>query len=101
MAYEYLMAYTLLSKDLKHFWQYFPLGESLNYQSIPVSYQETLIYIWGMSNNDPTQDVPYPVNPTIKHRFQAYQNISGQSNPESALRAEFSDSYWYYLNFRK
>ncbi|MDP3914097.1 MAG: DUF6057 family protein [Bacteroidota bacterium] len=100
MAYEYLMAYTLLSKDLKHFWQYFPLGESLNYKSIPVSYQETLIYIWGMSNNDPTQDIPYPVNPAIKQRFQAYQNISRQSNPESNLRAEFSDSYWYYHQFR-
>jgi hypothetical protein len=100
MAYEYLMAYTLLSKDMKHFRQYFPLGESFNYKSIPVSYQETLIYIWGMSNNDPTLDIPYPVNPAIKQRFQAYQNISRQSNPEANLRAEFSDSYWYYHQFR-
>ena len=102
MAYEYLMAYTLLSKDLEHFRQYFPLGESLNYQSIPVSYQEALIYIWGMSNTDPTQEIPYPVNPAIKQRFQAFRTISGRSSdPEPSLRAEFSDSYWYYLNFRK
>src|SRR5665648_93963 len=100
MAYEYLMAYTLLSKDLKHFYQYFPLGKSLNYQAIPKSYQETLTLIWGMTNNDPTQDNPYPVSAETKKRFQAFRKISSQSNPEPSLRAKFSDSYWYYLNFR-
>lgn len=101
MAYEYLMAYTLLSKDLEHFWQYFPLGASLNYRSIPKSYQESLIYIWGMMNNDPSQDIPYQVSPVAKQRFMAYQNIASQADPEPRLREGFSDSYWYYLNFRK
>ena len=35
MAYEYLMAYTLLTKDLNHFVQYFPLGKNLGYKVIP------------------------------------------------------------------
>lgn len=100
MAYEYLMAYTLLSKDLEHFWQYFPLGASLNYQSIPKSYQESLVYIWGTMNNDPSQEIPYQVSPAAKQRFVAFQNIASQANPEPKLREGFSDSYWYYLNFR-
>ena len=37
MAFEYLMAYTLLNKDLKHFMQYIPLGRVLNYRTIPNS----------------------------------------------------------------
>lgn len=100
MAYEYLMAYTLLSKDLEHFWQYFPLGASLNYKSIPKSYQETLTYIYGMAKNDPTQDIPYPVSPAIQQRFMAFQNSSSQGNAEANVREAFSDSYWYYLQYR-
>ena len=96
MAFEYLMAYTLLTKDLKHFLQYFPLSESLNYRAIPKSYQEALYYAWTSTNNDPTKDIPYPVSNTIKQRFQAFQRTPGQAGHN-----EFSDTYWYYLYFRK
>jgi hypothetical protein len=102
MAYEYLMAYTLLSKDLKHFVQYFPMGEALNYKSIPNSYQEALVYLWEKANTDPTREIPYPVSPITKQRFKAFEGIRlSQSDPESKLFNEFSNTYWYYLQFRK
>lgn len=96
LAYEYLMAYTLLNKDLKHFLQYFPLGESLNYRAIPKSYQEALIYVWVNTNNDPTKDIPYPVSNATKQRLQAFQRSAGATQPNG-----FSDSYWHYFYFRK
>lgn len=96
LAYEYLMAYTLLNKDLKHFLQYFPLGESLNYRAIPKSYQEALIYVWANTNNDPTKDIPYPVSNATKQRLQAFQRSAGATQPNG-----FSDSYWHYFYFRK
>jgi len=96
LAYEYLMAYTLLNKDLTHFLQYFPLGESLNYRTIPKSYQEALIYVWVNTNNDPTKDIPYPVSNATKQRLQAFQRSAGATQPNG-----FSDSYWHYFYFRK
>lgn len=102
MAYEYLMAYTLLNKDLKHFVQYFPLGVSLNYKSIPNSYQETLVYLWEKTNTDPTAEIPYPISPITRQRFKAFQSLSSnQVDPDQKLFNEFSNTYWYYLVFRK
>jgi len=102
MAYEYLMAYTLLTKDLKHFVQYFPLGISLNYKSIPNSYQEVLIYLWEKTNKDPLKEIPYPVSPLTRQRFSAFERISSnQTDPDSRLFSEFTNTYWYYLQFRK
>lgn len=100
MAFEYLMAYTLLTKDMKHFLQYFPLGESLKYRAIPKSYQEALYYAWSKTNTDPTKDIPYPVNVATKQRFMAFQKAPGQMNSGSG-KNEFSDTYWYYLYFVK
>ncbi|HEY5511035.1 MAG TPA: DUF6057 family protein [Prolixibacteraceae bacterium] len=102
MAYEYLIAYTLLTKDLKRFVQYFPLGVSLNYRSIPNSYQEALIYLWEKTNTDPTKEIPYPVSQVTRQSFKAFERISpNQINPDPKLFTAFSNTYWYYLHFRK
>ena len=48
MVYEYLMAYTLLNRDLKHFYEYYPLGKEIYYKKIPSHYQEALILFWSI-----------------------------------------------------
>jgi len=102
MAYEYLMAYCLLTKDLKHFMQYIPLGRSLNYKAIPNSYQEALMYVWEKTNTNPANEIPYQVSPLIQQRVKAFESMNAsQSNPDPKLFAEFSNTYWYYLQFRK
>jgi len=102
MAYEYLMAYCLLTKDLKHFMQYIPLGSTLNYKVIPNSYQEALMYVWEKSNNDPTKQIPYQVSPQIQRRVKSYERMnSNQNSGDAKLFTEFSNTYWYYLQFRK
>lgn len=102
MAFEYLMAYCLLTKDLKHFHSYYPLGKEINYKSIPLHYQEALIYIWGLNHEDPTKNIPYPINDKIKNDVRTYGNIyTSQQNPEPMLRKQFSGTFWYYLHFRK
>lgn len=98
MAFEYLMACTLLMKDLKHFLQYFPLSESLNYWAIPKSYQEALYYAWKSTNTDTSRNIPYPIGNGVKQRFQLFQKMPGQANTTS-YKNDYSDTYWYYLNF--
>jgi hypothetical protein len=100
-AYEYLLAYCLLTKDLKHFHRYYPLGESIPYRAIPVSYQEALVYIWGLSHE--TMDgIPYPVSDGVKRRVEEYRRIYvNYAGAEQMLRTRFADTYWYYFHFRK
>ncbi|MCW0483075.1 DUF6057 family protein [Gaoshiqia sediminis] len=101
MAFEYLMACCLLKKDLQHFMEYYPVEKALNYRVVPKSYQEALIYVWGLSHNDPTQSIPYPISNSVKMRVKNYANIyTTRQNPEQLLRNDYSDTYWYYLHFR-
>jgi hypothetical protein len=101
MAYEYLMAYCLLTKDLNHFRAYLSLGNELNYMALPVHFQEALVYLWGLSNTS-LANIPYPISPDVMSRVNSYAAIY-TSNPdaEKLLARDFSGSYWYYLHFRK
>jgi hypothetical protein len=102
IVYEYLMAYTLLNKDLTHFMQHISLGRSLNYKAIPASYQEALVYIWEKTNTDRSKQIPYPINPLVIQRMNAFERISpGKGIPDQGLYGEFSNTYWYYLIFRR
>ncbi|MGD9928407.1 MAG: DUF6057 family protein [Mangrovibacterium sp.] len=101
MAFEYLMACCLLKKDLQHFMEYYPVGKALNYRVVPKSYQEALIYVWGLSHDDPTQSIPYPISNSVKMRVKNYANIyTTRQNAEALLHNDYSDTYWYYLHFR-
>lgn len=101
MAYDYLMAYLLLTKDLNHFVEYFPLGQKLGYKTIPAHYQEALIYLW--SNKSPNLNgSPWPIDPQIKRNMANYIGMytSGYAT-ESQMYSAFSQTYWFYLQYRK
>jgi len=102
MAYEYLLAYTLLKKDMQHFLSYYKMGEeTIQYKVIPKSYQEALLYIWGAANND-FNTIPYPINNETKNNVHAYQQIYISSqNAEPMLKNQYADTYWYYFHYRK
>lgn len=100
MAFEYLMAYCMLKKDIQHFWQYFPMCKSINYNQIPMHYQEALHYIWSMHNNATPENNPYAISNIVKQRMQSFSNAYNTSGgSETLLKNSFSDTYWYYLQF--
>ncbi|PRZ01363.1 hypothetical protein BY457_103178 [Marinilabilia salmonicolor] len=101
LVFEYLMAYCLLNKDIQHFVQYFPLGETLPYFTIPRHFQEALVYAWDVSKSEVIKDIPYPINREIQSSLNKYRKVyTSQSNPQSLLRKDFGDTYWYYFHFR-
>jgi hypothetical protein len=101
MAYEYLMAYTLLEKNIPIFHDYFRIQKDFDYPAIPESYQEALIYIWGLSH-DNTSDIPYPISNAVKQNVNEYARIYTTSPaPEPLLKKRFAKTYWYYLHFRE
>ena len=46
MAYEYLIAYELLQRDLGRFMRYYPLGRFVQFDHIPYAIQQVLIGSW-------------------------------------------------------
>ena len=100
MAYEYLMAYALLTKDIRNFPNYYRVKKDFSYNETPKSWQEALAYIWGLSNNN-MDSIPYPVSPSVKQQVVSYAEIyTSVTSPEPALRKQFSNTYWYYYQFR-
>ncbi|WP_321348172.1 DUF6057 family protein [uncultured Draconibacterium sp.] len=100
IAFEYLLAATLLEKDLQLFIRYFPLSSSLNYKVIPKHFQEALLYIWEITNEDQTKEISYPINDAIRARLSAYKKQYGNTRDARVIEKGFGDTYWYYLHFR-
>ncbi len=101
MAYEYLMSYTLLNKDIRNFPLYFQLKKNFTYNEIPKSWQEALVYIWGLQHDVMDDSLPFPIKNTIKQNALDYAEIyTSMESPEPKLRKNFSKTYWYYLHFR-
>ncbi len=100
MAYDYLMAYTLLAKDLEDFPAYFMLGERSGVHPVtPKSYQEALAYIWSMH---PEGGLPPKLSQGVMQRMNNYRQVyTSLSNPESVLRKDYGDTFWFYLHFRR
>lgn len=100
IAFEYLLTATLLEKDLQLFIRYFPLSSSLNYQVIPKHFQEALLYIWEINNEDPTKEISYPINNTIRARLRDYKKQYANTRNARMIEKRFGDTFWYYLHFR-
>jgi len=100
MAFEYLMAYCLLRKDLQHFVNYFSVGRNLNYTEIPKHFQEALVFMWTQ-NNGTFKGMPWPINPVIKRAVVDYATIYTKQRAagKKTLKASYGDTFWYYLHF--
>jgi hypothetical protein len=100
MAYDYLMAYALLTKDLKHFVQYYQLGRTYGYKNTQAHYQEALIFIWANKTSQ-LNNSPWAIDESVKKAFSNYAKIYSAAQKGDALAVnDFSQTYWYYLNFR-
>ena len=97
MAYEYLMCYELLQRDMEKFMQYYPLGRFVGYDHIPRSFQEILIGNWMKTHSDP-RTIPYSVdaqnvNNTLNF-IQLY--MQNPKNPQLNQQPYVSNA-WHYV----
>lgn len=102
MAFEYLMAFYMINKDLRNFINLIPLMEKMQYSKVPVSYQEAIMYIIGSNNEDPMTNSPAYITQDTKLRMRAYADIY-TAYPDARVRLEkrFSGTYWFYLHFKE
>jgi hypothetical protein len=102
MAFEYLMAFYMINKDLRNFLNCLPMMEKIGYKEVPVSYQEAIMYIIGLSNEDPITNSPPYVSQDTRLRMKAYTDIyATYPDARDRLAARFSGTYWYYLHFKE
>ena len=97
MAYEYLVCYELLQRDMEKFMQYYPLGRFVGYDHIPRSFQENLIGNWMKTHSDP-RTIPYSVdaqnvNNTLNF-IQLY--MQNPKNPQLGQQPYVSNA-WHYM----
>ena len=97
MAYEYLMCYELLQRDMEKFMQYYPLGRFVDYNHIPRSFQEILIGNWMKTHSDP-RSIPYSVDAQNVNNTLNFIQLYMQ-NPKNPLlnQQPYVSNAWHYM----
>lgn len=101
IAYEYLMAFYLLSKDLDGFLTGLQLAEKFGYQTLPSAWQEASLYIRTRLNTIPPVLDKYETSSEVTLKMRNYISLfTGNRADSLQLKNEFGTTYWYYLHFR-
>ena len=97
MAYEYLMCYELLQRNMEKFVQYYPLGRFVGYDHIPRSFQEILIGNWMKTHSDP-RTIPYSVDAQNVNNTLSFIQLYMQNpkNPQLGQQPYVSNA-WHYV----
>ena len=97
MAYEYLMCYELLQRDMKKFMQYYPLGRFVGYDHIPRTFQEILIGNWMKTHSDP-RTIPYSVDAQNVNNTLNFIQLYMQNPKDSQLNQQpYVSNAWHYM----
>ena len=100
MAFEYLLAHTLLEGNLRDFMRYFPLMKSIGYRKIPKHFQEALLFVWDLSEKKRMNDIPFAIDRDIQESYKDFRRMQRNSAGKSEIKDHFSDTYWYYYHYR-
>ena len=103
MAFEYLMAYSMLQKDLEKVkWCMDNYYENFDYPSIPTHYEEALLLYKNMFHEGPDFFTQYPISNATMERYdrfmQAVKATQGSERKLEQFKKHFSNTYWYYMN---
>ena len=97
MAYEYLVCYELLQRDMEKFMQYYPLGRFVDYDHIPRSFQEILIGNWMKTHSDP-RTIPYSVDAQNVNNTLNFIQLYMQNPKDSQLDQQpYVSNAWHYM----
>lgn len=97
MAYEYLVCYELLQRDMEKFMQYYPLGRFVGYDHIPRSFQEILIGNWMKTHSDP-RTIPYSVDAQNVNNTLNFIQLYMQNPKDPQLDQQpYVSNAWHYV----
>lgn len=97
MAYEYLMCYELLQRDMEKFMQYYPLGRFVGYDHIPRTFQEILIGNWMKTHSNP-RTIPYSVDAQNVNNTLNFIQLYMQNPKDPQLDQQpYVSNAWHYM----
>lgn len=97
MAYEYLIAYELLQRDLARFKQYYPLGQYFKFDHIPNTIQQVLIGEWAQSHKT-LDGMPYSVDRmNVESTMQFLQTYMKDPSDRALQQPPLYNNAWRYL----
>ena len=100
IAFEYLMAFYMVNKDLRNFITFIPVMEKMQYSNVPISYQEAILFILALNNQDPITSSPAYISNNTKLRMKSYTEIyTTFTNTRERLEKQYGETYWFYLHF--
>ena len=97
MAYDYLIAYELLQRDLTKFMKYYPLGKYLKFDHIPNSTQQILIGLW-IQRHGSLDGLPYSVDLQNVQSTRAFLSVYMTNKQSAELNSPpLSTNVWRYV----
>mgnify|MGYP006901954428 CR=1 FL=1 len=103
MAFEYYLADLLLRKELDSFAENISRLKELGYTSIPLCFEEALIF-YNFYENKQVIPEGFSFRPETVARFNEYAGLYTKFRSDRAaaryeLGKKFRNTYWYYLQF--
>ena len=98
MAFEYLICYELLQRDLDRFNQYYPLGKFAKFKRIPTAYQQALVMQWIQQHNS-FDGMPWSIEAGTCRMLSQFVGIFNKNQNDPVLsQPPLSNTFWsYYL----
>ncbi len=103
MAFEFLIATVLLDKNLDKFAEFIPRLTYYDYTSIPLHFEEALIFYNSYENKNILPE-GFSYRPETMRSFRDYATTystyrSNMIAASSQLKKKYANSFWYYLQF--
>lgn len=103
MAFEYMMASFLLTKNMNGFAANIYRLKELGYDRIPVHFEEAIIIFTGVTKKNIVPE-GYAISQATQQRFHAYAEIlnmygDNMNMAVKALNRDFGNTFWFYMQF--
>ncbi|MBM3475923.1 MAG: hypothetical protein FJX75_21860 [Armatimonadetes bacterium] len=99
MAFEYLMAWYLLNRDLAAFARQLPRLKTVGYRTMPCHYQQAVL-LYEKETTRASDRAGYSISPDVLQEFADFiQALQATDSDAAALAERFGDTYLFYYVF--
>lgn len=102
-AFEYGLAWALLSKNVEAISGELPLFKEMGYTKLPRHIEEAALVINSIQRNELGETEGYTISPETISAYEAYateyRKFRGSPRLQTVMRNRASDTFWYYMHF--
>lgn len=96
VAYNYLLAWTLLSKNLERFAGCLSL---VHFETLPQVYQEAFVLLWAQTHDSP-EGLPPTISRNTISGISSFMRDSGSGKDMGYMEKVYGKTYWFYYFYR-